>query len=62
MVLIGIVITVTQPAVLLAHKCVPSSEEVMFTLDLNLKSLARNTVRSICLQWQECMFCVSGGM
>lgn len=41
MVLMGIVITVTRRAVLLAHKRVPSSEEVMFTLDLDLKSLAK---------------------
>lgn len=62
MILVGGVITVMQRAVLLAHKHVPSTEEVMFTLDLKLKSLAGNSIRSICLLWQECMFCVSRGM
>lgn len=50
-ILIGIVITVLQQAIL-AHKHVPSSEEAMFTLDLKLKSLAGNSIRSICLLWQ----------
>lgn len=62
MILVGVVITVMQQTVLLAHKHVLSSEEVMFTLDLKLKSLAGNSIRSICLLWQECMFCVSIGM
>lgn len=51
-ILIGIVITGLQQAVLLAHKHVPSSEEAMFTLDLKLKSLAGNSIRSICLLWR----------
>lgn len=62
MILIGIVTIVMRQTVLLAHKHVPSSEEVTYTLDLKLKSLAGNSLRSICLLWKECMFCVSRGM